>query len=154
TESRELLEVYLQEAIKKIQTRADLEKRIALEETKTQADVLSKIISNPNLPSLSQTHMPIEQKTTEKETPTSSTHSHGSHDIQDNKPMTQATSNVDADTSNDTKQSYNVRRIFTGIGCNDPSDHFYRLNVFDKVDIKANPKDPFALSNPPPDATL
>jgi hypothetical protein len=70
-------------------------------------------------------------------------------------PAPQTPTTIDADTSDDAKKEYNIRQIFKGLQCPDPSNHFYRLEVFDTVTIIDNrPKNPFELTNPPPEATL
>ncbi len=63
---------------------------------------------------------------------------------------------VDANTSRTKKTEFNIRQIFKGINCVDPSTTEYRLDIFDNVDILENPgnSDPFILTNPPPDTTL
>jgi len=57
----------------------------------------------------------------------------------------------DADTSNETKKEFNVRQIFKGINCSDPSDVLYRLKIYDEVTITENPDKPFSLKNSSPE---
>jgi hypothetical protein len=142
-EAREAIELQLEDAISNKQKKEKSEKQIALEKTKRQADVISANITD--IPSPNLNISPLEQKSTAEKTEFSSTTKH-SPTLSDSSPATNASLVWDADTS-DKDQEFAVRQIFKGINCKDPSDHLYRLAIFDKVDITNNPNRPFALSN-------